>query len=142
MRFAESGIAGLAAPALNAPLTKVPKALTDLVLASNAGHIGLVFLAGQADNEFASALRLTPRADMALAKAATDAGALLGGGGGGISIPTTSRLIGGYSNAIELRPRQGGIQSLQASNALCLFTPRWWRSDCHSSSPFAWIQHL
>jgi hypothetical protein len=37
----------------------VTEPFAGLVLASNAGHIGLVFLAGQADNVFASALRLT-----------------------------------------------------------------------------------
>ena len=76
MRFAECGFAGSAAPALDTALTKVPKSLASIVLTTFAGHIGLVFLAGQADNEFASALRLTPRADLALAKAATDAAAL------------------------------------------------------------------
>lgn len=45
MRFAESGIAGLAAPALNAPLTKVPKAFAGIVVTTFAGHISLVFLA-------------------------------------------------------------------------------------------------
>ena len=43
--FGKAGMGGSAFPALNTPLSKVPKPLTGLVLASNTGHIGLVFLA-------------------------------------------------------------------------------------------------
>ena len=71
----ESGVAGSAAPTLNTALTKVTSFPAFSVLASNACHIGLEFLAGQADNEFASALRLTPRADLAPESVAADAGA-------------------------------------------------------------------
>ena len=80
-QITESGIAGSAAPTLNPALTKVTKPLAGIVVTTFAGHIGLVFLAGQADNEFASALRLTPRADLAPESVAADTGALLSGWG-------------------------------------------------------------
>src|ERR1017187_7155228 len=61
--FAEGSFTGNAAPPLDTAFTKVPKSLAGSVFTTFAGHISLVFLAGQADNEFASALRLTPRAE-------------------------------------------------------------------------------
>jgi len=63
LRFAKGGTTGIAAPALNAALTKVTEPLAGLVLASNAGHIGLVFLAGQADNVFEVGIAAYPRVD-------------------------------------------------------------------------------
>jgi len=48
VRFTKGGIAGSAAPALNAALTKVPKAFAVGVLASYAGHGSLCFIARQA----------------------------------------------------------------------------------------------
>ena len=63
VRFGEARFAGRAFPALDFPLTKVTSANADFVRTPYAGHIGLVFLGGQADNVFASALRLTPRAE-------------------------------------------------------------------------------
>jgi hypothetical protein len=63
MGFGKTRITGSAFPALNTALTEVTKSFAVLMLALYARHIGLVFLARQADNEFASALRLTPRAE-------------------------------------------------------------------------------
>ena len=61
MRFRKSRVARSAPPALNTALTKVTSLPALSVLASNACHIGLEFLAEQADNVIGSALRLTPR---------------------------------------------------------------------------------
>lgn len=67
MGFAERGIAGSAAPALNAALTEVPKSLAGLVLTSDARHgrSPLDFSAEKAHNEFGSGLWLTPRFGLA-----------------------------------------------------------------------------
>jgi hypothetical protein len=50
-------------PLLDTALTEVTSFPAFSVLASCARHIALEFLAGQADNDFGSALRLDPRAE-------------------------------------------------------------------------------
>jgi hypothetical protein len=137
MRFAERGATGLAAPALNTALTKVPESFAIIVVTTSAGHIGLVFLAGQADNEFASALRLTPRADLAPDSVAADAGAFLGEWtrpdlDGHLAVLQTGAL------PVELRAHIGGIPGLLPKNALRSVISVWWPS--HSCPPFAWIE--
>lgn len=73
LRFAESNVAGLAAPTLNAALTEVPKPLAGLVLAFKAGHgfSPLDFSAELGHNEFGSGSWLTPRSGLALPTALT-----------------------------------------------------------------------
>jgi hypothetical protein len=67
VRFAEGGIAGLAAPALDAALTEVPKSFTGLVLAFSAGHgfSPLAFCGESRQNILGSEERLTPRFGLA-----------------------------------------------------------------------------
>ena len=78
VRFAESGIAGLATPPLDAALTEVAELLAGLVLASHARHglFSACVLRRKPYNQFGSGLRLTPRFGLAPTKAATDAGAI------------------------------------------------------------------
>ncbi len=132
VRLAKRGFAGSAAPALDSALTKVPKTLAVSVGASYAGHIGLVFLAGQADNEFASALRLTPRAEQPRFSVRAEGGALMCGGGGRawtFNLPLSRRLL----YPVELHPHEEGIQGFASLNARRLIDPRW---VSHGSCPF------
>jgi hypothetical protein len=73
LRFAEGCTTGIAAPALNAALTEVPKPLAGLVLASETGHgfSPLDFCAELSHNEFGSGLWFTPRFGLALPTAST-----------------------------------------------------------------------
>jgi hypothetical protein len=73
LRFTEGRLAGLAAPALDAALTKVPESLAGLVLASFASHgfSPLDFSAELSHNEFGSGLWFTPRFGLALPTALT-----------------------------------------------------------------------
>ncbi len=93
VRVRESNFAGETAPALNTTLSEVPEFLSVTVVTNSACHSVLVFPAGQADNEFASALRLVPRADLALDP--VSAGAFLVGGRDPIwtGIPQFWRLV-------------------------------------------------
>jgi hypothetical protein len=130
--FAERGFAGSAAPALDSALSKVSESLAGCMVTACAGHIGLVFPAGQADNDFASALRLTPRAEQPRFSVRADDGADLCVGGGGVrtlNLPISNRLL----CPVELRPRKRGIQKFAPLNALCSVVQFRWVS--HSSSP-------
>ena len=57
------GCLATAGASAESALTEVTSLPAFSVLAFYARHIGLEFLAGQADNDLGSALRLTPRAD-------------------------------------------------------------------------------
>jgi hypothetical protein len=78
VRFAESGIAGSTAPALDAPLTEVAELFAGLVLAANASHgvSPLDFLAEKRHNEFGSGSWLTPRFGLAPQPVQAGSGAL------------------------------------------------------------------
>src|ERR1700692_118968 len=79
LRFAEGNVAGLAAPALNAVLTEVPKSLAGLVLASGAGHVvsPLAFCEETSQNRFSRSMAwVTPRCGLVPASAETEAGTL------------------------------------------------------------------
>src|SRR5437899_2865176 len=78
VRFAESGFAGIAAPALNPPLTEITESLAGLVLASNAGHgfSPLAFCGEKPQNQFGSRSWLTPRFGLAPTPVSAEAGAL------------------------------------------------------------------
>lgn len=136
--FAESGFAGSAAPSLDSALTKVPESLCSTVVTTDARHIGLEFPAGQADNGFAVGIAAHPACRLALAKAATDAGASFWYRDGqtrtGISELSRQALC-----PFELRPHKRGIHDLQTVNASRSLNQFWWPS--HSSSPFDWIEH-
>src|ERR1700687_3207385 len=124
--------AGCAAPALDSALTKVPKSLAGIMFTTFASHIGLDFLVGQTDDCFASALRLTPRAEQPRFSVRAEGGADLCEGDGGdwtLNLPISSRLL----YPVELRP-QRGIRRFAPSNALRLFVYRW--ASEHSRSPF------
>jgi hypothetical protein len=138
VRFGKASIARSAFPALDSALTKVPEPFAGLVLASYVGHIGLVFLARQADNVFASALRLTPRADWRRLSVSADGGVLLGGWvRQGLNLqPTDSKSVA--LRQFELRTHKGDIQGLASLNVPALFGQRW--ASKHSHSPFAQIQ--
>jgi hypothetical protein len=103
--FAEGGIAGLAAPTLDAALTEVTELFAGLVLASYAGHgfSPLDFSAELSHNEFGSGSWLTPRSGLALPTAPTGDRAafsqLVNGGG----LPT----VGLLSCATALRSSAG-----------------------------------
>lgn len=141
VRFAEGRFTGKAAPSLNPALTEVPKPFAGLVLASNTGHIGLVFLAGQADNLFEADMRLAPRVGWPRFSVSAESGAYSGLAG-------TTRFELAFHEltarcfAIKLRPRKGGIQRLAPSDALSSSTHCWWASKSHRSSPFTWIGHI
>jgi hypothetical protein len=79
LRFAEGSFAGIAAPALNAALTEVPKFLAGLVLASGAGHVisPLAFSEETSQNIFSRSMAwVTPRFGLVPASASTEAGTL------------------------------------------------------------------
>src|ERR1700678_2591975 len=67
LRLAESSFTGIAAPALDSTLAIGAEALTDIVLASGAGHgfSPLDSCAELSHNHFGSGLRLTPRSGLA-----------------------------------------------------------------------------
>jgi hypothetical protein len=139
----ESGIAGLAAPTLDAALTKVTELFAGLMLAFEAGHDpALDFLAGRADDCFASALRLTPRAEQPRFSVRAESGA--SGCWGDCSVLSEfPRSRGACSKSHELQsPNRGGIQGFAPKNALVLDSSPCRSSDCHGNSPFAWIEHL
>jgi hypothetical protein len=78
LRFTEGYVAGLAAPALDAALTKVPESLAGLVLASGAGHVisPLALCEETSQNRFSRSMAwVTPRFGLAPTAARTDAGA-------------------------------------------------------------------
>ncbi len=114
-------------------LPELPRAL------GSAGEqriqFGLEFLAGQVDNEFASALRLTPRAEHFRRPVCAGDGAFYGLGLTGTTglEPAPLQLTAGCST-FKLRS-QGGIHRLAPTDALHLSTQFWWSS--HSSSPFS-----
>jgi hypothetical protein len=65
--FAEGGITGSAAPALDAPFTEIAEPLTSLVLASGTRHglFSACVLREKPYNHFGSGVRLTPRSGLA-----------------------------------------------------------------------------
>lgn len=137
-RLRESDFAGNATIPLNAALSVGSKS-ADYVVTALAGHIGLVFLAEQADNDFASALRLTPRAEQPRFSVRAESGADFREGHGGdrtLNLPISNRLL----SPVELRAHKRGIRRFAPSNALRLLTRHWWIS--HGCSPFSWIEHL
>lgn len=142
VRLGKRRATGKATPSLDAAFSVSSESLSVTVVTFGARHIGLEFLAGQADNEFASALRLTPRADMPRLSVSADGGALLSWWARqGLNLqPTDSKSVA--LGQFELRAHLGGIQGLAPKNALCSFAEKWWRSDFHSSFPFAWIELL
>src|SRR5437016_6267296 len=78
VRFAECGIAGVAAPTLNPALTEKPESLADSVFAFPAGHgfSPLAFCGESRQDIFGSESWLTPRFGLAPTPAETEAGAL------------------------------------------------------------------
>ena len=78
LRFTEGNVAGLAAPALDAALTKVPESLAGLVLASGAGHVvsPLAFCGETSQNDLGSEAWVAPRFGLVPASAETEAGTL------------------------------------------------------------------
>jgi hypothetical protein len=87
VRFAKRGIAGLAAPALNAALTEVAELFAGLVLAFGAGHgvSPLAFCGETRHNELGSEAWVTPRFGLAPPPVSAGSGAfsqLFGFGGG------------------------------------------------------------
>ena len=140
VRFAEGSFARSTAPTLNAALTKVPKSLAGIVVTTFAGHIGLDFLVGPADDCFASALRLDPRAEHPRLSVSADGGALFGEWARqGLNLqPTDSKSVA--LGQFELRAHKGDVQGLAPSNVPSSFGQRW--ASIHSRSPFAWIEHL
>ena len=79
VKFAESGFAGIAAPALNAALTEVAESFAGLVLASDAGHgfSPLAFCGEKPQNQFGSRSWLTPRFGLAPPPVSAGSGALV-----------------------------------------------------------------
>jgi hypothetical protein len=78
VRVGERGMAGIAAPALNAALTEVPKLLTSLVLTFEAGHgiSPLAFGGETSHNELGSRAWVTPRFGLAPPPVSAGSGAL------------------------------------------------------------------
>lgn len=141
-RLRERSFAGSAAPALYVLLTKVPKALAGIVVTTCAGHIGLVFLAGQADNDFASALRLVPRAEHSRLSVSADGGAFYAESGVTGGPRTHNRRITNPALCLLSYRHRGGIQGLAPLNALALCNLWWSSHSVHTGSPFAWIELL
>lgn len=135
----ERSTAGSTAVALNLAFSVEAETLHGIMLATFAGHIGLDFPAGQADDCFASALRLTPRAEQPRCPVHAGAGHLLWlVPVGGFGPPLSASKADVLGRARRYR-HKGGIQGFTPKNALRLFS-HWWVS--HSRSPFAWIGHL
>jgi hypothetical protein len=77
--FAERGLAGSAAPALDSALTKISKLFAGVVLASDAGHgfSPLDFCGKKPHTHFGSGVRLNPRFGLAPTPVQAEAGALI-----------------------------------------------------------------
>jgi hypothetical protein len=138
VRLGEAGIARSAAPALNTALTKVASLPALSVSASCARHIGLVFLAGQADNKFEADMRLAPRVSWPRLSVSADGGALLSWWtrpdlDGHLAVLQTGAL------PVELRAHEGGHSGLAPVNAPTVYS-LWWSSSHHRRSPFLSIK--
>ena len=134
MRFGESGLTGSAFPTLNFALTKASSANAVCVLASYASHIGLVFLAGQADNDFAVGIAACPACRLAPQPVSAGSGALFR--------EWTRPDLDGHPATlevgalpVELRAHKKGIYRLAPIDASRLILS--WASYHHSRSPFA-----
>ena len=141
VRFAESGVAGCTAPALDAALTKVTKSLGSTVVTTNTRHIGLEFLAEQADNDFGSALRLDPRAEHPRLSVSADGGefGLNAGVTGGPR--THNRRITNPALCLLSYRHHEGIHGLAPMNAPALYNLWWPSHSVHTGPPFPWIEH-
>jgi hypothetical protein len=133
----ECSTAGSTAVALNLAFPVEAKTLYGIMLATFAGHIGLVFLAGQADNCFEVGIAAYPACRLALSLVRANGGALIRDGRDPIWTGI-SRFGGPVLCQLSYAPT-GGIRGFAPKNALRLFS-YWWVS--HSISPFAWIERL
>jgi hypothetical protein len=105
-----------------------------------AGHIGLVFLTGQADNVFEAEMRLAPRVGWPRLSVSAGSGALFGEWARqGLNLqPTDSKSVA--LGQFELRAHKGDVQRLAPLNVPRLLAYRW--ASEHSCSPLAWIERI
>src|SRR5271157_224510 len=136
-RFGECEFAGNAAIPLDSALSVGSKS-ADYVVTTLAGHIGLDFLARQADDLLEVGIAAYPACRLALSSVSADGGALIRDGRGPIRTGI-SQFCRPLLYQLSYAPIQGGIHRLAPTDALRLFS-HWWVS--HSISPFAWIELL